>query len=566
MTAQKSRLEAGATRAARKLFTFNGGVHPEGHKDISNATPIRLMPLLPRYVVPLRQHIGTPARPLVQAGDTVLRGQMIGAPEGYVSTAIHAPTSGRVLAVAAHEVPHPSGLADLCVVIESDGLDQSIEFQPLDWQALDPSALRNRIRDLGLAGLGGAVFPSYIKLNPGATKNLDTLILNGAECEPWITCDDRLMRERAAEILQGVAVMRHMLGAREVLIGIEDNKPEAIAALRAAAASEVEVIAVPTLYPGGAGKQLAYTLTGKENPAGVRCTDVGVQVFNVGTAYALYRAVALGEPMLSRVVTVTGHVARPGNYEARLGTPLAELLQAAGGALPGATGHLVGGPMMGFDLEDDTAPLTKAVNCIIVKHPDFFPAKPTALPCIRCGACARACPATLQPFEMYWFSRAKDFGKAQSYDLFDCIECGCCSFVCPSQIPLVDFFRFAKSEIWERERHKNDADQARVRHEFKEFRLEREKKEKAEKLAAKVAENKARDAVTAAGVAETAADPEAERKKAILQAALDRAKKAKEGVTPQNTENLPPVVEKQIAEIEARRAQADTRPEHEEGK
>jgi len=225
---------------SRKLLTFNGGVHPEGHKDVSNATPIRLMPLLPRYLVALRQHIGGPARALVQAGDTVLRGQMIGAAEGYVSTAVHAPTSGRVLAVAPHEVPHPSGLADLCVVIESDGLDQAIEFQPLDWQALNPSALRNRIRDLGLAGLGGAVFPSFIKLNPEGA-GIDTLILNGAECEPWITCDDRLMRERAAEILQGVAVMRHMLGAREVLIGIEDNKPEAIAALRAAVANEAEI-------------------------------------------------------------------------------------------------------------------------------------------------------------------------------------------------------------------------------------------------------------------------------------------------------------------------------------
>jgi len=550
---------------SRRLFAFNGGVHPEGHKDVSNSTPIAAMPLLPRYVVPLRQHIGGPARARVQVGDRVLRGQMIGAPEGYVSTAVHAPTSGRVVALEPHEVPHPSGLADLCVVIESDGLDQSIEFQPLDWQALDPSALRNRIRDLGLAGLGGAVFPSYIKLNPGSGKGLDTLILNGAECEPWITCDDRLMRERAAEILQGVAVMRHMLGAREVLIGIEDNKPEAIAAMRAVAGHDAEVVAVPTLYPGGAGKQLTYTLTGKENPAGARSTDIGVQVFNVGTAYALYRAVALGEPMLSRVVTVTGHVATPGNYEVRLGTPVADLLRTAGGALPGSTGKLVGGPMMGFDLEDDTAPLTKAVNCIIVKHPGQFPAKLPAMPCIRCGACARACPADLQPFEMYWFSRAKDFGKAQSYDLFDCIECGCCSFVCPSQIPLVDFFRFAKSEIWERERHKHDADQARVRHEFKEFRLEREKQEKAEKLAAKVAENKARDAATAAGVAETAADPEAERKKAILQAALDRAKKAKESIAPQNTDNLPPAVEKQIAEIEARRVQADPVVEKEAG-
>ncbi|MDP2431158.1 MAG: electron transport complex subunit RsxC [Pseudomonadota bacterium] len=559
----------------RKLFTFNGGVHPEGHKDVSNATPIANLPLLPRYVVPLRQHIGTPARALVQVGDTVLRGQMIGAAEGYVSTAVHAPTSGRVVALEPHEVPHPSGLADMCVVIESDGLDQAVEFQPLDWRNLDPSALRNRIRDLGLAGLGGAVFPSFIKLNPEG-GGIDTLILNGAECEPWITCDDRLMRERAAEILQGVAVMRHMLGAREVLIGIEDNKPEAIAAMRAAAAGEAEVIAevvsIRTLYPTGGGKQLTYILTGRETPTGGRSTDVGAQVFNIGTAYALYRAVALGEPMLSRVVTVTGHVAAPGNYEARLGTPVADLLQAAGGALPGSVGKLVGGPMMGFELENDAednaAPLTKAVNCIIVKHPDLFPAKPSALPCIRCGACARACPADLQPFEMYWFSRAKDFGKAQSYDLFDCIECGCCSFVCPSHIPLVDFFRFAKSEIWERERHKHDADQARTRHEFKDFRLEREKKEKAEKLAAKVAENKARDAATAAAIAGNAesADPEAERKKAILQAALDRAKKAKESIAPQNTDNLSPAVAKQIEEIEARRTQADTRPEHEEGK
>jgi len=546
---------------SRKLLTFNGGVHPEGHKDVSNATPIRLMPLLPRYLVALRQHIGGPARALVQAGDTVLRGQMIGAAEGYVSTAVHAPTSGRVLAVAPHEVPHPSGLADLCVVIESDGLDQAIEFQPLDWQALNPSALRNRIRDLGLAGLGGAVFPSFIKLNPEGA-GIDTLILNGAECEPWITCDDRLMRERAAEILQGVAVMRHMLGAREVLIGIEDNKPEAIAALRAAVANEAEVVAVPTLYPTGGGKQLTYILTGRETPTGGRSTDVGVQVFNVGTAYALYRAVVLGEPMLSRVVTVTGHVATPGNYEVRLGTPVTDLLAAAGGALPGATGELVGGPMMGFDLEDRASPITKAVNCLIVKDRAHFPASPLILPCIRCGACARACPADLQPFAMYWFARAKDFGKSQSYDLFDCIECGCCTYVCPSHIPLVDFFRFAKSEIWERERHKQDADQARARHEFKAFRLEREKREKAGKLAAKVAENKARDAAAALGGAETASDPEAEHKKAILQAALERAKKAKESVTPQNTENLPPAVEKQIAEIEARRAGAEiTQPE-----
>jgi electron transport complex protein RnfC len=546
---------------SRQLFTFNGGVHPEGHKAESNATPIRPMPLLPRYVVPLRQHIGAPARPLVQAGDAVLGGQMIGAPEGYVSTAAHAPTSGRVVAVEPHAVPHPSGLFDLCVVIEADGEDRSIDFQPLDWCKLDPSALRNRIREMGLAGLGGAVFPSYIKLNPSG-QTLHTLILNGAECEPWITCDDRLMRERAAEIVLGIEVMAHTLGVKTILIGIEDNKPEALAAMGAAAPSGMEVVAVPTGYPGGGGKQLTYTLTGVETPTGGRSTDAGIQVFNVGTAYSLYRAVYLGEPLLSRVVTVTGHVANPGNFEARIGTPMTDLLAAAGGALDGADGEIVGGPMMGFDLMDRVAPVTKSVNCLIVKDPVRFPPRPTTLPCIRCGACARACPADLQPFEMYWFSRAKDFGKAQSYNLFDCIECGCCAYVCPSHIPLVDFFRFAKSEIWEREQEKHGADQARQRHEFKEFRLEREKREKAEKFARAAEKNKEAAATT---TTDATPDPDAEKKKAILQAALDRAKKAKEAVTPRNTDNLPPRVEKEIAEIEARRAQAESKTESGQG-
>ena len=547
---------------SRKLFTFNGGVHPDGHKTESNSTPIRVMPLLSRYVVPLRQHIGTPARVLVTAGDTVLRGQMLGAAEGYVSTAVHAPTSGRVVAVEPRAAPHPSGLFDLAVVIESDGLDQAVEFQPLDWRNLDPSALRNRVRDMGLVGLGGAVFPSFIKLNPGAQK-IHTLILNGAECEPWITCDDRLMRERASEVVRGVEIMRHALGCKNVLIGIEDNKPEALAAMRAAKPLGMEVVSIPTLYPGGGGKQLTYTLTGVETPTGGRSTDVGIQVFNIGTAYSLYRAVELGEPLISRVVTLTGHVAQPGNFEVRIGTPLSDLIAAAGGMLPGASGEIVGGPMMGFDLMDSAAPVTKAVNCLIVKNPQQFPTKPIELPCIRCGACASACPADLQPFEMYWYSRAKDFGRAQSYNLFDCIECGCCSYVCPSHIPLVDYFRFSKSEIWEREREKHSADQARIRHEFKAFRLEREKQEKAEKFA-KAAEKSKEAAASASTNTELPADPDAEKKKAILQAALARAQKAKEAVTPQNTDNLPPRVQKEIDEIEARRAQVEGKTESSE--
>ncbi len=538
----------------RKLFTFNGGVHPDDHKAESNTMPIRSMPLLPRYVVPMRQHIGTPARPLVAVGDRVLRGQMIGAPEGYVSTAVHAPTSGRVVAVEASAAPHPSGLFDLAVIIESDGEDAAVPFLPLDWRNLDPSALRNRMRDMGLAGLGGAVFPSFIKLNPGA-QQIHTLILNGAECEPWITCDDRLMRERAPELVRGIEIMRHALACRTVLIGIEDNKPEALAALRDAVPADMDVVAIPTRYPGGGGKQITYTLTGVETPTGGRSTDVGIQVFNVGTAYSLYRAVELGEPLISRVVTLTGHVAQPGNYEVRIGTRLSDLIATVGGALPGASGEIVGGPMMGFDLMDLAAPVTKAVNCLIIKSPALFPDKPVELPCIRCGECSRACPADLQPFEMYWYSRAKDFGRAQSYNLFDCIECGCCSYVCPSHIQLVDYFRFAKSEIWERERDKSSADQARIRHEFKAFRLEREKREKAEKFAKAAAKSK-----EAAAVQDPAApaDPDAEKKKAILQAALQRAQQAKAAVAPKNTDNLPPRVQREIDEIEARRAQAES--------
>ncbi len=535
-----------------RLYRFHGGVHLDGHKAESTALPIGPMPLLPRYAVPLRQHIGEPASPVVKPGDRVLKGQLIGRPEGYISIGVHAPTSGRVVEVAPHPVPHPSGLLDPCILIESDGNDEAADMPPLPWRDMDPSALRNRLRDMGLAGLGGAVFPTFIKLNPGPSGQMPILILNGAECEPWITCDDMLMRERADEILAGAAVMRHMLRTDQILVGIEDNKPEAIAAMRSAAVHAgypVEVVAVPTLYPMGGGKQLTRVLTGRVTPSGGRSTDVGVQVFNVGTAHSLWRAVHLGEPMISRAVTVTGHVAAPQNFETRIGTPIEALLAAAGGELEGSLGQTIGGPMMGFDLDDMRAPVVKTVNCVLARDPARFPPPPRALPCIRCGACAQACPADLQPFEIYWYAKAKDFGKAQAYHLFDCIECGCCSYVCPSHIPLVDFYRFAKSEIWARERETQSADQARARHEFRSFRLEREKQEKAEKLGKKAAERLENGAVSAG-------DPEAERKKAILKAAMERAQKAKEGVTPRNVDNLPSDKQKEIEEIEARRAKA----------
>ncbi len=526
----------------RALYKFNGGVHPAQHKRESTAMAIALAPLPLQLVVPLHQHIGNRAKSLVQVGDTVLKGQMIGQADGYVSSAVHAPTSGVVTAIEMATVPHPSSLPDLCITIAPDGAERWVERNPLDYQAMNPSELRNRLRDLGIAGLGGAVFPSHAKLNPVKQPKVPTLILNGAECEPWITCDDMLMRERAAEIVAGAKIMQHMLGSDEVLIGIEDNKPEALAAMRAACVGTAfEVIAVPTIYPGGGAKQLTKVLLGKEPPAGGRSTDIGVQVFNVATCYSLARAVLHGEPLISRIVTVTGNVERPQNFEVLLGTPVKELVALAGKPRSDTQGYIMGGPMMGFTVPSDHAPVVKATNCLIASSPALFPPAPPALPCIRCTQCAQACPVGLQPQDLYWFARGREFGKAQEYDLFDCIECGCCDYVCPSHIPLVQYYRFAKSEIWAREREKNQADIARERHEFRESRIEREKKERAEKLAAKTQGSK------------TPASGDTDVKQAAIQAAIERAKLKRAGVLPQNVENLPTARLQEIEEIEARR-------------
>jgi electron transport complex protein RnfC len=537
---------------SRELFKFKGGVHPPQHKSESNGRPVHAAPLPKKLVIPLRQHIGNPAKPVVEVGNRVLKGQLIGAADGYISAAVHASSSGTVTAIGPAAVPHISGLPDDCITIETDGRDEWIVHAPIDYRAMEPADLRMRLRDMGIAGLGGAVFPSAVKLDPGASHHCPTLILNGGECEPWITCDDLLMRTRADEILQGVAVMRHLLGSNETLIGIEDNKPEAIAAMQAAAAKmdfAVEVVAVPSIYPGGGAKQLIETLTGKQVPSGKLSTDIGIQVFNVGTAHALARAVHHGEPLISRLVTVTGHVLRPQNFEVLIGTPMHALIALAGDR-DGTTGVLMGGPMMGMAMPDLEVPVVKATNCILVKSAALFPPLPKALPCIRCTRCADACPAELQPQELFRFAKTGDFGRAQEYHLFDCIECGCCSYVCPSHIPLVDFYRYAKSEIWAREKEKRAADLARERHEFRQFRLEREKKEKAEKLAAKA---QAKRAELAAEPAASGA-PDADTKKALIAAALARAEARKAEAAPKNTDNLSPETQHEIEEIEARRA------------
>ena len=554
------------------LFKFKGGVKPPTNKTQSLGRPIAVAPLPSRLVVPLHQSIGGTPRPVVQAGDKVLKGQLIGEADGWISAAVHAPTSGTVVAVDMHVQPHPSGLDALCVVIEPDGRDEWTTRVPVNHRALAPEEVRERLQQAGVVGLGGAVFPTHGKLTPSKTVPMQELVINGAECEPFITCDDLLMRERADEVVRGIGIFRDLLQPEKVLIGIEDNKPEAAAAMRAAVQAlgeSFEVVQVPTLYPAGGAKQLIRVLTGKEVPASKRSTDLGVQCFNVATAYTAWRALAHGEPVVSRLVTVTGNVAEPCNYEVLIGTPMAEVLKL-GRPHPDTDGIVMGGPMMGFLVPDGEVPVVKATNCLIAHSERLFPPKAPEMPCIRCGSCARACPHELQPFEMYWFARAKNFGKTQEYHIFDCIECGCCSFVCPSRIPLVQYFRFAKSEIWAREREKKAADTAKTRFEFKQLREEREKAEKAEKLARAAAAQAAKKAAEAAAAAaageaapgETAAavDAETDPKKAAIAAAMARAKAQREAAPPRNTEQLNAVQQRELDEIEARRQAAGISP------
>ena len=534
----------------RQLHRFHGGLHLPDRKASSTRAPVRPAPIPERLVLPLQQHIGEPAETLVQPGERVLKGQMIARAHGYVSVPVHASSSGTVVEISECAVPHPSGLRAPCVVIETDGRDEAAaDVLSGDPTRLDPSELRNRIRAAGIVGLGGAGFPSFIKLNPGPTRPIHTLLINGAECEPYISCDDLLMREQAERVIGGACILQHALQARECLIAIEDNKPEAIAAMRVAAAASgdrpIEVVVVPTIYPSGGEKQLIKILTGREVPSQGLPADVGIVCHNPGTAAAVHRTLTAGEPLISRIVTVTGEgIVDPGNIEVRIGTSVADLVAACGGYTPAAHRLLMGGPMMGFALGSDEVPIIKTSNCVLVTSRAELPLPPEPLPCIRCGACADACPADLLPQQLYWYAHAKDFDKTQDYSLFDCIECGCCAHVCPSHLPLVQYYRFAKTEIWAQEREREKAEIARQRHEFRLFRVEREKQERSERLKQK---QKALQTPQTAGE-----DP----KKAAIQAALERAKakKAAAAIEPANTEGLTEAQQEKIDAIETQRA------------
>ncbi len=485
-----------------KIWDFNGGIHPPEMKLQSSSTPLRQLPLAQRFVMPLKQHIGAEGELCVKVGDTVLRGQPLTRGFGRMLP-VHAPTSGVITAIAPHSTAHPSALAEMSIIIDADGEDRWIDRDGWhDYHTKSRSELIERIHQYGVAGLGGAGFPTGNKLLGGGNK-IETLIINAAECEPYITADDRLMQECAAQIIEGVRILAHILQPRQILIGIEDNKPQAISMLRAVLADAHDIIlrVIPTKYPSGGAKQLTQILTGKQVPHGGRSSDIGVLMQNVGTAYAVKRAVIDGEPLTERVVTLTGEaIATPGNVWARLGTPVRHLLES-GGFCP-STGQMVimGGPLMGFTLPWLEVPVVKITNCLLAPSASEMGEPQEEKGCIRCSACADACPADLLPQQLYWFSKGQQHDKATAHNLQDCIECGACAWVCPSNIPLVQYFRQEKAEIYAISLEDKRAAEAKARFEARQARLEREKIARLERHKRSAAQPAAddRDAIQAA--------------------------------------------------------------------
>jgi electron transport complex protein RnfC len=488
--------------AWRPRNTIRGGVHPEPRKAATAEQPIELSFPLPKMLyLSLLQHVGQPAEPIVRVGDRVLKGQLLAIGQGTISAPIHAPTSGTVFDIMEYPAAHPSALPTPTLLLEPDGEDRWIDgLQATDPFSLSPEEISSRVGAAGVVGMGGAAFPSVVKLNLGRRSKIKTLLINGGECEPYLTCDDRLMRERAADIAEGIRIMLRALECREAIVAIEDNKPDAYAAMREAARpfGQIEVRLVPSLYPMGWDKQLIGYLTGKEVPAGGRSADVGVIMHNVGTAYAIQQAIRFGKPLVSRVVTVSGEaVAAPRNVEAPIGTPLADLLAFCGHRKEKAARYIMGGPMMGDSLPHPNVPLVKGA-CGILALTESEVARSDAKACIRCSRCVKACPVGLLPLEMMTRIRGGQLEAAVGYGLKDCISCGSCSYVCPSEIPLVHYFKYASGELIARQQAQHKAEQTKRLAEEKQNRIERYRQEQAALAAARKAKAQQRKAEEAA--------------------------------------------------------------------
>jgi electron transport complex protein RnfC len=548
--------------AKRWLYRFHGGIFPHYNKSLSAKQPIH-PPIIPeRLILPLQQQVGQPAELLVKVGSYVKKNQLIARSNKDAHKAlvvpIHAPPSGTIMAVEPFTLPHPSGLSDLCVILKPDQLDVAINnvLQVDGSTPQTPQALKDILFHAGIIGMGGAGFPTYAKI-PAQKGQIHTLMINGAECEPFITCDDLLMQTRSDEIIKGAIMTAQALGASRILFGIETNKPEAIQAAQIAAqmaaqsaskaaADEtaqnltpvpiVEIVPVATVYPMGGQKQLTQELTGIEVPKKTHAVDLGMLMMNVATFAAIYRAVTFGEPLTSRLITVSGlGLNKPFNIQALIGTPFDVLAQAAQPKTPLNYPLIVGGPMMGYQVKNNQVPVTKTSNCILANPPQPVEMQ---MPCIRCGECMDACPINLLPQQMYWHAQAHEYEKVEKLNVFDCIECGCCSFVCPSHIPLVQYYRHAKAEIKELHTQAQAVELAKQRHEFKLARIEREKQQREARLNAKKAAVKQKTAIgsttqdtstaaapkpvsTAAAAAKAAAAKRAAQKTAVKMSEID---------------------------------------------
>lgn len=431
------------------LLTFKGGVYPPHNKHRTEGLPIKKAEVPRVVVVPLQQHVGAPCESIVTVGEEVKLGQKIGEPKGFVAAPVHSSVSGKVSAIERR--PHPGGGKIMSVIIESDGLD-TVDGNIKPWgrvEDLNAESIKNIMRESGLAGMGGAAFPAQVKFSPPPDKKIDTIILNGAECEPYLTSDHRLMVERPGDVVKGVKAMMKAVNVDKGYIAIERNKPDAIRKISKAVKGEqnIKVVALKAKYPQGAEKQLIKACTGREVPSGGLPMDCSVIVCNVGTAAALAHAIDTGMPLIERIVTVTGDgVKKPQNLLARIGTPFADIIEQCGGLEENIGKIIQGGPMMGIAQYTTEVPVVKGTSGILIlKEKDL--GLRAELPCIKCSKCVDACPVGLIPTKLEAFARKDKLQEAEEYNAADCIECGACSYICPANRPLVERIRLIKADI-----------------------------------------------------------------------------------------------------------------------